>query len=66
VRPILPAHTLRVHEPQVRLVDQSRRLEAVLPSFTPHAPPRDAMQLGLDEGHKPFERTAVASSPCHQ
>ena len=66
MRPILPAHTLRVHEPQVGLVDESCRLEAVLQTLTHHAPPRDLVQLRLDEGHEPFERTTVAGPPCHQ
>ena len=63
VRPILPVHVLRIHQPQVGLMDEGGGLEAVARSFAAHAPSGDPLQLLVDEGSQSGERGLVARSP---
>ena len=63
VRPILPVHVLRIHKPEVGLVDESGGLEAVARSFAAHAASGDPLQLLMDEGGESSECGLVARSP---
>src|SRR5215207_6612199 len=66
VRAVLPVHALLVDEPEVRLVDERRRLERVPRVLAPHEVARDAVQLSLDEREEAFERRPVAVAPCDE
>ena len=63
MRPILPVHVLRIHQPQVGLVHEGGGLEAVACSFAAHAPSGDPLQLLMDERSQSGERGLVAGSP---
>ena len=63
---ILPVHVLGVDEAQVSLVNERRRLEAVARTFAGHAPPRDAVQFLLHQGHELRQRGVIALSPRAQ
>jgi hypothetical protein len=60
LRAVLPG------EPQVRLVDERRRLERVARPLAAHLPARDAAQLGVDERGQPVERRGVAPAPVRE
>ena len=66
VRAILPRDVLHVDQPQVRLVDQRRRLEAVARTLAGHAAAGDPVQLAVDERNQPLEGVLVALSPFQQ
>jgi hypothetical protein len=63
VRPILPVHVLRIHQPQVSLMNKGSGLEAVTRSFAAHAPSGDPLQLLMDERSQSGERGLVARPP---
>ena len=63
VAAVLPRHMLRIDQPQVDLVDQRRRLEAVTDPFTRHAPTRDLMEFLMDERNQPLESRFIALAP---
>jgi hypothetical protein len=63
VRPILPVHVLRIHQPQVRLVNEGGGLEAFARAFAAHAPSSDPLQLLMDKGSQSGKRRLVAGSP---
>jgi len=51
VRPVLPVDLADVDHPQVRLVDERRRLEGRAGPFAGHVVAREAVQLAVDERH---------------
>ena len=55
-----------VDEPEVRLVDERRRLEAVARALARHAAARDPVQLPVDERNQSLEGTLVALPPLEQ
>ena len=63
VRAILPIDLALVNEPDVRLMDQGRRLQGVVGALAPKLARGDAAELGVDEGQQLTERSAVAATP---
>ena len=55
--------SLRFDQPEIRLVDEHRRLEAVTRALARHAAPRDPVELLVDERNQPLEGTLVAPPP---
>ena len=66
VGPVLPVDVRRVHETQIRFVDERRRLEAVAGALAGHAAARDLMEFPIDERNQPFEGRLVAISPVEE
>ena len=66
MRPVLPLHVLPVHQPQVRLVDERRRLQEVARTLAGHLPRRQPVQLVLDHGGQGLERRRIAATPGDQ
>ena len=63
---ILPVHVWCVHETQIRLVDERRRLDAVTRALAGHTAARDLVELPIDERNQPFEGRLVAVSPLEE
>src|SRR2546421_12243469 len=66
MRAILPAHPAHVDEPQVRLVDESRRLQRVTRALPFQTTPRNLVQLAVHERNELLEGGLVALSPGDQ
>jgi hypothetical protein len=52
-----------LHEPEVRLMNQSCALESMVGTFLPQMAPRDATQLFINEGNKDLEGLLIPGSP---
>ena len=63
MRAVVPRDGLRVDQPEIRLVDERRRLKAVTRALVPYVPPRDLMELSMDERNQPIEGRLVALPP---
>ena len=63
VRAVLPGDEVRIHQPDVCLVDKRRRLKAVFAAFSCHAAAGDPMKLLMDERNQMLEGGLVASCP---
>jgi hypothetical protein len=63
MRPVLPLDVCAFDQPQIRLVDENRCLEAVTRALSRHAAPRDPMQFPVDERNQSLEGTLVALPP---
>ena len=63
VRPALQRHAVHIHESQVDLMHQSRRLEAVSGTFPPEMPARDPAQLVIHERNQAVQRPGVSLTP---
>jgi hypothetical protein len=48
---VLPLDLLNIDQPQVGLIDERRRLQAVADAFSRHAPFGYPVQLSLDQRH---------------
>ena len=59
-------HAAEVDEPQVRFVDQRRRLETMVGALLRHAPPRDLVQFAVHERHELLEGGLVTAAPRQQ
>jgi len=63
VRPAPPVHLALIDEPQVRLVNQRRRLERVPLSLSTKLPPRDTAQFLIHEWQQLIEGARVSTTP---
>jgi hypothetical protein len=63
VRPIAPAHPIDTDEPQVRLVDERRRLQRVIGALISHVVMRETPQLAVYDGQEGVARCRVAIRP---
>ncbi len=63
VRPILPLYAALIDQLQIRLVNQGRRREREIGTFSPESPPRKPVQL-VDTASN--NRLLAASSPSLQ
>ena len=63
VGPVLQRHAVHIHEPQVDLVDERRRLEGVPWRFASEMAGRHAAQLLIHQGDHAFERRGVSLAP---
>jgi hypothetical protein len=59
----VPRNIFGIDEPQIRFVDQRRRLEAVSRTLAGHAPSRDLMKLPLYERNQSAQGGFVALTP---
>ena len=59
----MPLHLLQVDEAQVRLVDERRGLQRVVRALVCHVPPRQPLQLVVDQRHQLLERLGLAAAP---
>jgi hypothetical protein len=66
MRAVVPRDVFRVDQPQVRLVDERGRLEAVTRALVTHVPPRELMELSVDERNQLLEGTLVALPPSEK
>ncbi len=66
MRAVLPLHVLPVHQPQVGLVDERRRLQDVARPLAGHLARRQPVQLVLDHGRQGLERSRIAATPGDQ
>ena len=66
MRTVLPLHLVRVDQPQIRFVDERRRLEAVAAAFACDASARDLMELTLNERNQSVKGGLVALPPFQQ
>ena len=66
MRPILPVDLLGIHQPQVRLIDQRRSLQADLAPFVRQMPVRQPVQFLIHERRQLFERSFIACIPSAQ
>jgi hypothetical protein len=63
VRPAIQCQTLHIHESQVDLMDQSRRLEGVPRRFALEMAARHPAQLVIYERDQAVERRGVSLAP---
>ena len=63
MRAALPVHPADVDQPEVRLVDERRRLKAVALPFAGHARVGDAVEFPLHERNEPTEGGIVPLAP---
>lgn len=66
VRTVLPADALDVDEPEIGLVDQRCRVQAVAGPFPAHAAAGDLLQLGVHEGNQAHQGLLVAVAPSQE
>ena len=66
VRAIVPRNIFGIDEPQIRFVDQRRRLEAVARTLAGQTPSRDLVKLPLDERNQSAEGGLVALTPLQK
>ena len=52
-----------VDQPQIRLVDERRRLQGVIRTFCPQVAPRNPTQLLVHEGQEAMQRFFVSGAP---
>ena len=60
------SHTVDINQPQVRLVDEGRRLKRVSDMLAPHLPLRQTLQFLVHEGCQPIQRVLVSLPPGDQ
>ena len=63
MRAVLPLHLLHVDQPQIRLVDERRRLQGMAAPLTLHVARGNAAQLRVDERQQRVERVGLAPVP---
>ena len=63
VRAVVPGDVFRVDQPEVCLVDERRRLQAVSRAFVGHVAPRDLVELLVDERNQSLQGVGVALAP---
>jgi hypothetical protein len=56
---ILPLHAFVVHQAHVRLIYESRRLQAVTGALASHVAPCEAAEFVIDDRGQPIECVAV-------
>jgi len=61
--PVLPANARLVHEPDVRFVDERRRLERVIRTLAAQPGPGQAVKLRVHDRHQLVERAAISGAP---
>ena len=66
VGPVLPVDVLDVDQPEVRLVHQRRRLQAVPAALARHAAPRDPPQFVVHQRDQLVEGGLIALPPCEE
>src|SRR6476620_9829722 len=66
VRPVLPVHLTLVDQFQVRLVDQSCRLERVADALASEIVCRLSMQLSVNDRHQRVECIFLSEAPLMQ
>jgi transposase len=66
VDPVLPVHQAGIDQPQVGLVDERRRLQALAGMLAAQAATRDLPQLVVHERHKLAKCRIVAAPPRQQ
>ena len=63
---VLPRDSVCIDQPDIRLVHQRRRLEAVAGTFPRHAAPRDSIKLLMDERNQSLQGGLVALRPSEK
>jgi hypothetical protein len=63
MRPVLPFDVFPFDQPEIRLIDEYRCLEAVTHALARHAAPRDPVQFPVDERNQLLQGTLVAPPP---
>jgi hypothetical protein len=63
---VLPCDVFRVYQPEVRLVDQYRCLEAVIRALSRHAALRDLVKFAVDDWNQSLEGAFVAPPPLEK
>jgi hypothetical protein len=66
LRAILPLHLPDIHQPQVHLVDERRRLQRVSVTLARHVAARETPQLAENDGQELVEGRIVALVPGEQ
>ena len=64
LRAVLPRDPFLSDQPQVRLVDDSRWLQCVIPSLLPEKPRRLRAQLLIDHTKEAIASLEVSRTPC--
>src|SRR4051812_3986004 len=64
--PVLPVDVLDVRQPEICLVHQGRRLQAVAGGFARHAGTRDVMEIPVNERDEFVQCAAITVSPFVQ
>ena len=62
----MPRNRLSVDQPEIRFVDEGRRLQTVPHAFSRHASSRDAVEFLVDERDQSLEGALVAPTPFEQ
>lgn len=63
---ILPCDPVLLDQPQIRFVDQGRRLERVAGTLAPQVHRRATLKVAVDERQEPIARIEVPPAPCLQ
>ena len=66
MRTVLPVHTFPIDQPDIRLVDQCRRLQRVSRLLLPHVVRRQAVKLLIHKGCQLLQRFLVSVGPRAQ
>ena len=66
VRAVLPVHLPLIHQLQINLVDQRRRLQRVIGALVFQAARRQPPQFIIDDGHQFIQRRRLAALPGKQ
>ena len=63
MRAIVPRHTGKTAEPEIRLVHQSGRLERMTGALRPEMPAGDGPKLRVNQRQEPLERAVIPLLP---
>src|SRR5216684_184951 len=66
VGPALIVHILLIDQAQVSFMNQGRRLQHVIATFTSHVIRREAAQFFIDQRKQPVERSLVPTIPVRK
>ena len=66
VRAVLPLDSVDIDQPEIRLVDERRRLQRVTHVLVPHVVPGEASELLIDQRRQLFQRRRIPISPLEE
>ena len=63
---MLPVRAALAYQPQVCLIDEISRLEAVIRPFATQLSPSEVPKFAVNQRQQPVQRSSIAGAPRHQ